>query len=97
MLELLDGELLFGDDAFDQVAAPICAAVAGARMPAVAAGAVGLGGEGEQRHQGGGRGERDDQGKGQASEHGGMVAPGRDQTKMRAFDSLAPHQQYRGP
>ena len=58
---------------------------------------VGEGGEGEQRHQGGGRGERDDQSNGKASGHGGMVAPRQDQTKTRAFDSLDPHQQYRSP
>ncbi len=58
-----------------------------------------MGGEGEHCHQGGGKGERHDQGNGsgQTSAHGGMVAPRQDQTKTRAFDSLDPHQQYRGP
>ena len=61
------------------------------------AGNIGMGGEGEQRHQGGGRAERDGQDDGQASGHGGMVPPRQDQTKARAFDSPGSHRQYRGP
>jgi len=44
---------------------------------------VGEGRGGEQRHQGGGRGERDGQDDGQASAHGVMVPPRQEQTKTR--------------
>ena len=44
---------------------------------------VGEGRGGEQRHQGGGRGERDSQDDGQASAHGVMLPPRQEQTKTR--------------
>jgi hypothetical protein len=42
-----------------------------------------MGREGEHRQQGGGRGERDDQGNGKVPAHGGMLPPRQEQTKMR--------------
>ena len=44
---------------------------------------VGEGRGGEHRHQGSGRGERDDQGNGKVPAHGVMVPPRHEQTKTR--------------
>ena len=73
-------------DASPDTASPLALAVHDQRVTvgyACRAGNIGMGGESEHRHQGGGRGERHDQGNGKVPAHGGMLSLRPGQTKMR--------------